>query len=83
MSTKSTDFSGKNYHVYHDAFNYLPTIEFNDKIIKAPKDFLETLNNLIQLQSAVKRVIELSKELDKCDGGLFMIDINKGTSKEL
>jgi hypothetical protein len=82
MSTKCTLLYGKNFHVYTEPFEYLPYIEFNHKKIEAPEDFKKALKDLIRLHEAMKTVIETSKKLDEIDGGLFMINIKSGKTKE-
>jgi hypothetical protein len=80
MSTKVTKLYGENFHLYTDYavdLGHILILEVNHKKVELPKDFMEALQQLLLLQDCVKTMMRTSEELDKIDGGLFMIKLKR------
>ena len=80
MSTKCTLFYGKDFHIYTDYAVDMGTtvlMEIKNKQIELPKELSNTLKKLARLHEACKCVMDYTRELDKNDGGLFIIKLKK------
>jgi len=67
MSTKCSIFYGKDFHYYFDYKDYGYHLEFNDKEVKVPKSFIETLNQLHTLLESERSNTRAINRIDKLE----------------
>lgn len=82
MSTKRTLLYGKDFHLYRDGFDYLPILEIKRKKVDLPEEFAECLLKLLVLQESHKTMLQVTKWLDKHDGGIFGLNMETGETSE-
>ncbi len=84
MSTKSTLLYDKkdDWHFYRDFRKPFLALEVDGEVVDLPMSFLQAVRDLVSLHDSFKHMMDLSKTIDKVDGGLFMVNTKDGTVKE-